>query len=145
MNLNFLLSCLFLLNSTVVIAGDNSTGRRKYPCTFEGCGWAFKTKCQLTDHKLTHNSTKKFSCSIKSCDYSSNRLGDLNGHIKRMHLFESMEITYLDTLLESSTVALEVSKTKDYWKIVADAISDSNDDKSVGAEPASKKRAVAGK
>jgi hypothetical protein len=141
MNLNLLLSCLFLLNAVTVIAGDDlksvvvvPSDKRPFICTHVDCDKAFKRKDHLDSHAKTHDcAVKPHSCII--CGYASMRSHDLRRHTKSKH--PGGALMNLDKYLAASGLVLSDLTVMNDWH-------DSDDDITPSVGPAAKKRAVAG-
>ncbi|ODM87949.1 Krueppel-like factor 1 [Orchesella cincta] len=56
-------------------------GKRPFGCSWEGCGWSFARKGELTRHSLLHTGERPYIC--KTCCMSFNRKDSLNKHAKR--------------------------------------------------------------
>jgi len=89
MNLNLLLSCLFLLNAVTVIAGDDLKSvvvpiapKKPYRCKANNCGKWFAKLGYLIVHRTIHSDKRPFICTHVGCDKAFKRKGHLNSHAK---------------------------------------------------------------
>jgi uncharacterized Zn-finger protein len=81
MNLNLLLSCLFLLNSVEVVAEDDS--KKTTPKIWHRCKVCSKylsTLGNLTTHQVTHSDERPFACEVKDCNQKFKRRSNLKSH-----------------------------------------------------------------
>ena len=56
---------------------------RNYVCDFKGCGKAFKTKVDLSNHKKSHIDKKQHPCPYCKKAYKTHQ--DLQGHVFKKH------------------------------------------------------------
>eukprot|EP00112_Aurelia_sp_Birch-Aquarium-sp1_P010635 Seg2264.3 transcript_id=Seg2264.3/GoldUCD/mRNA.D3Y31 product="Metal regulatory transcription factor 1" protein_id=Seg2264.3/GoldUCD/D3Y31 len=52
------------------MSSDNGTGNKKFPCTYEGCNRAYKTKGNLKTHLRIHNGDFSYRCEYNGCEKS---------------------------------------------------------------------------
>ena len=52
------------------MSSDNGTGNKKFPCTYEGCNRAYKTKGNLKTHLRIHNGDFSYRCEYDGCEKS---------------------------------------------------------------------------
>ncbi|XP_037534616.1 zinc finger protein ZXDC [Nematolebias whitei] len=55
---------------------------RPYPCTVEGCGWAFATSYKLKRHLQSHNKQRPHTCQFQGCGRRFTTVYNLKAHLK---------------------------------------------------------------
>lgn len=71
--------------SSSTITAKVTTGKRKYKCTYQGCGKAFTTSGHLARHQRIHTGEKNFACPFPGCTSRFSRQDNMMQHY-RTHL-----------------------------------------------------------
>lgn len=59
------------------------TGKKRYPCTYDGCTYTANRKGHLQEHIRSHTGERPFKCPYDGCQYAAARKSSLSKHQSR--------------------------------------------------------------